>query len=243
MKKYFNINYEFDKEEVHRAIETTQKGYICVADGTIMRYVHQDMAYRQIVNDAIFSISDSSWTPVFLRWLYDIKVEAYPGPQLFMDIIRMKKYKMFFMGGSQEILDSLKNELAKIDAKISNMQFYQLPFCKVEDFDYKTIAECVNDEKPDIIWVSLGAPKQEIFMSKLNPYIVHGVQIAVGAAFKFYCGKTSQKRAPHWVHKLKLEFLYRMFQEPKKQWGRFYAYIKVLPSIYREEKRKSKNNE
>ena len=67
MNTYFNINYEFDHDEIHRLIENSEKGYICVADGTVMRYVHQDMNYRKVVNDALFTISDSSWAPVFLK--------------------------------------------------------------------------------------------------------------------------------------------------------------------------------
>ena len=242
MNTYFNINYEFDKQEIHRAIETAQKGYICVADGTVMRYVHQDMEYRKVINDALVTISDSSWTPVFLKWIYRINVEPYPGPQLFMDVIKMKKYKMFFMGSSNDVLNALKGELSKIDVNIKDMQFMELPFRKIDDFDYQEIAEMVNKDNPDIIWVSLGAPKQEYFMNRLNPFINRGVQIAVGAAFKFYSGKTSKKRAPLWIHKLRLEFLYRMMQEPKKQWGRFLAYLKVLPSIYYEEIKKNKYN-
>ena len=240
MNTYFNINYEFDKQEVHRAIKSAQKGYICVADGTVMRYVHQDMEYRKVVKDALLTISDSSWTPVFLNWIYRINVEPYPGPQLFIDVIKMKKYKMFFMGSSNDVLKALKGELSKIDGNIKDMQFMELPFRKIDDFDYQEIAETVNKDNPDIIWVSLGAPKQEYFMNRLNPFINHGIQIAVGAAFKFYSGKTSKKRAPLWIHKLRLEFLYRMMQEPKKQWGRFLAYLKVLPSIYFEEIKKKK---
>ena len=240
MQNYFNINYEFNKHEVHRAIAEAQKGYICVADGTVMRIVHQDAEYRKAVNGALFSISDSSWTPVFLKKIYGINVEPYPGPKLFMDIIKMKKYNMFFMGSSNDILTPLKDELTKIDSRIAKMDFYELPFRKVEDFDYKGIAERINKLHPDVIWVALGAPKQELFMNRLHPYLDGGVQIAVGAAFKFYCGKSSQKRAPEWVSSFRLEFLYRMLQEPKKQWGRFFAYLKVLPEIYLDEKRKSK---
>ena len=92
MSYYFNINYVFEHDEIHRLIDVSTKGYICVADGTIMRYVHKDLEYRKIVNNSLFSISDSSWTPIFLKWIYGIDAEAYPGPQLFLDIIKKKKY-------------------------------------------------------------------------------------------------------------------------------------------------------
>ena len=61
-----------------------------------------------------------------------------------MDLIKAKKYRMFFMGTSQEILNGLKTNLAKIDNRINGMTFYELPFCKVDEFDYHAIAEMVK---------------------------------------------------------------------------------------------------
>ena len=123
------------------------------------------------------------------------------------------------------------------------MVFKELPFCDVEGFDYADIGEAVNEDNPDIVWVSLGAPKQEMFMNKLEPYLHRGVLIAVGAAFKFYSGVPGQQRAPKWVQHLHLEFIYRLFQEPKKQSSRVKNYLFTLPRILREEIVKKKSNQ
>lgn len=98
----------------------------------------------------------------------------------------------------------------------------------------------IEDDGADIIWVALGAPKQEQFMARLNPHLKRGVQIAVGAAFKFYSG-TEEKRAPEWVVKHHMEFVYRIMQDPKKQIKRCWGIISTLPGmLWREWKRKSK---
>lgn len=94
------------------------------------------------------------------------------------------------------------------------MQFIELPYKAVEDFDYEGIAKEIEADGADIIWIALGAPKQEIFMSRLKPFLKHGVMIAVGAAFKFYSG-TDEKRAPKWMLKSHMEFVYRIFCDPK----------------------------
>ena len=70
-----------------------------------------------------------------------------------------------------------------------NIQAISLPFMPVENFDYQSIANKINKIEPDIIWVSLGAPKQEIFMNKIKPLLNHGVLFGIGAAFNFYIGK------------------------------------------------------
>jgi len=241
MEKYFNIRYEFDKAVVQERIaqKTTEQGagYICVADANILQQVHNNIDYRKVVDGSMFSICDSSWVPIFVNRIYGIKHEHYCGSMIFKDIIEMKRYRQFFMGTSTKTLAALKENLTAMDPAIKDMTFYELPFCNVEDFDYPAIAEMVNRDNPDIIWVALGAPKQEIFMSKLNPYLKRGVQIAVGAAFKFYSG-LEEKRAPEWMRRMHLEFVYRIFAEPKKQWARCKQIICTLPRIFREEKKR-----
>jgi N-acetylglucosaminyldiphosphoundecaprenol N-acetyl-beta-D-mannosaminyltransferase len=245
MNQYFNINYEFDKQTVWDRIgEQLQKEgarYICVADGNIMQMVHKDLAYREVVNASMFAICDSSWTPLFLKKLYGIRYQQYCGSQIFEDLTGRKKYRQFFIGTSEKILEGLRTELSKVDPLIKGMTFYAPPFCKVEEFDYPAIAEMINNDNPDIIWVALGAPKQENFMHRLQPYLKRGVMIGVGAVFNFYCGlENAPKRAPKWMIDHHLEFVYRVFSEPKKQIKRCRAILCVFPNIYKEEKQRSK---
>lgn len=80
-------------------------------------------------------------------------------------------------------------------------------------------------------------------MSKLKPYLKRGVMIAVGAAFKFYSG-TDVNRAPYWMVRAHLEFLHRIYCEPKKQIGRCSMIVESLPKLLYQEwnrKRKRKN--
>ena len=244
MNQYFNINYEFDKQAIwDRIDEQLQKEgarYICVADGNIMQMVHKDLEYREIVNGSLFSICDSSWVPVFLKRLYGVEYQQYCGSQIFEDLTDKKKYRQFFIGTSEKILTGLRNELSKTDPSISDMMFFAPPFCKVEEFDYPAIAEMINRDNPDIVWVALGAPKQENFMYRLQPLLRRGVMIGVGAVFNFYCGlENAPRRAPQWIVGLRLEFAYRVFSEPRKQLKRCKDFLLTLPHIYKEEKRRA----
>jgi len=147
---------------------------------------------------------------------------------------------MIFMGTSTVILNSLKENLVKINPEIAEMQFIELPFCDVEDFNYSEIAKIIEEDGADIIWIALGAPKQEWFMYHLKPYLNHGVMIAVGAAFKFFSG-VDAKRAPKWMIDNHLEFVYRIFSEPKKQLKRCYGIISSLPILLYSEWKRKKN--
>ena len=231
MNTYFNINYEFNKQEVHRAIEAAQKGYICVADGVVMNTANRDPEYLKVVNGSMFSICDSSWVPVYVKSIYGVKYEQYCGSEIFKDIVSSRKYRMMFMGTSQETLNGLKKELLKMNPDVEGMQFVELPFRNVEEFDYPEIAKMIEADKPKIVWVALGAPKQERFMNMLLPYLEQGVMIGVGAAFKFFSG-TEESRCPAWMQKAHLEFVYRILQDPKKQLKRCFWIVWTLPRLY-----------
>lgn len=234
MDTYFNLNYEFDKDRVHRRIgeiiDNSCSAYICVADGVVLDNANRNKSYMEVVNGSEFSICDSSYVPLYIKWIYGRRVEQYCGSSIFRDIVSEGKYRMFFMGTSAKTLGSLRANLSKLNPEVDNMTFYELPYRDVADFDYEAIAREVERDGAQIIWVALGAPKQEIFMSMLKPHLKKGVMIAVGAAFKFFSG-IKVKRAPEWMIKCHAEFIYRLSKEPKKQFGRCRSIVVSLPKL------------
>lgn len=247
MEKYFDIRYEFDIPTIHRVIEqqlaSGKPGYICAADGNILAMVHNNNEYRNIVDNSIFSICDSSWVPVFIRWIYGHKRAPYCGSDILLDILRQRKYRMIFLGTKQNVLDALQQNLAKENPDVAGMTFKELPFCTIDDFDYKGTAKLIEQDGAQIIWVALGAPKQEIFMSRLQPHLKQGIIIAVGAVFNFFSGLPDVPHAcPKLVYKCHLGFIHRLFTEPKKQIKRCWGIITTLPKIFRKEKKAKQNN-
>ena len=84
---------------------------------------------------------------------------------------------------------------------------------------------------PDIIWVSLGAPKQELFISKLCPYVNKGVLFAIGAALNLFLGDQTNKRAPKIWRNIHIEWIFRILQEPNRVGKRAINYLILLPEI------------
>lgn len=243
METFFNIRYEFDKAKIWRAIDNKiikkTPAYICVCDGNILTLANKKPEYLKVVNNAIFSICDSSYIPIYLKQIHKIHRKQYSGSEIFDDAINSRKYKMCFLGAKLQVLESLRSKLTKTNPKIAEMYFESLPFLPLEEFDYRLIAKRINHSGSDIIWVALDAPKQEIFMSNLLPFLDSGVMIGVGAVFNFRSG-LGVKRAPGWMIKSHLEFAHRIITEPKKQIARCKDIILNLPRIIREE-RKRKN--
>ena len=246
MEKYFDIRYKFNVPSVHETIDehisNGKAGYICVADGNILTMVHNDENYRSVIDESIFSICDSSWVPKFVKWIYGYDRNHYCGSDIFIDIVRSRKYRMMFLGTKQNVLNALQQNLAKENPDVADMTFKELPFCSVDEFDYENIAKEIELDGADIVWVALGAPKQEIFMNRLKPHLKQGVMIAIGAAFNFYSGLSdAPQRCPAWMRKMHLEFVHRIFKEPKKQIRRCWGIITTLPRIFNKERRRKKD--
>ena len=245
MAVYFNVNFEFDKEKINKTIhQCIEKGipeYICSVDGNSLISANKDPHHLQALNGAVINLCDSAWTPIFVNYIYRTKYKNYTGADLFLEYIKRKQYRQFFLGSTPKTMYGLQKELSKIDNSILDMHFETLPFRNVEDFDYKGIAKMVNDDNPDIIWVSLGAPKQEQFMFRLKPFLNRGVMFGFGAIFNFNSGFPDQKRAPQWIRNLRLEWFYRLLQEPKRMWRRYWNVFRSFPQLIKNEMEVAKN--
>ena len=230
--KYFKINFEFDHKRLEETIVRTAlngKGYCCFIDSNTLIEAHKkkNKELLQILNDSIVNSCDGSYIAKLASFKYRSKLKAYNGPQFFN--------KYIFHPGKHCIVGNTANVFQKIEERIvkrnttSELHYIPLPYLEANQFDFQDIARQINSIKPEFIWVSLGAPKQEIFMSKLLPHLDSGVMLGVGAALNYFSGDI--KDIPLWITQYNLIWLYRIFTEPKKQLKRVYKIIKHYPKI------------
>lgn len=242
MQKYFNVFLEFDhhllKSTIEEAITNSQKGYVCVVDANVLTIAQKDEQFRNVLNGALINTCDGSSIAMLAGMVHKQRLRALNGPEIFAYYIE-KKYKQLLLGSDEETSNQIKATLQKNGVDNSHLDVMPLPFEKVEDFNYAEIAEKINILKPEIIWVSLGAPKQELFIANLIPYLNSGILFAIGAAFNFYIGKIALPDAN--VGALKFIWISRIFSEPKKQLSRIMPYLKIIPRLYWQEKRKIRN--
>jgi N-acetylglucosaminyldiphosphoundecaprenol N-acetyl-beta-D-mannosaminyltransferase len=238
MNSYFNINIEFDKNVIDNTIQdcikASKKGYVCVVDGNVLATTYTDDSYKSIVNGGLVNTCDGSSIALIASKIHGEKFSTYTGPELFSKYIK-ENYRQYFLGNTEENLQLLRNRFLESGYNVDQFKMQSLPFKKVEDFDYKSISNEINAFSPDIIWVSLGAPKQEIFISKLYPFLNKGVAFAIGAAFNLFLGVDTNKRAPKFMRNMHLEWLFRVFQEPKRVGKRAFSYLIILPRLILQE--------
>ncbi|MPN23832.1 hypothetical protein SDC9_171225 [bioreactor metagenome] len=168
--------------------------------------------------------------------IYGTNYSAFNGPELFEYYIELP-YKHVLVGNTQKKVDQIKAKVTEKGLEL-DLQHVDVPFVPVEEFDYSVIAKQINELKPDIVWVSLGAPKQETFISNIFPYIEQGVLFGIGAASNFYTGDLHNNKKE--IGGLRFIWLERIFKEPKKQLNRVGKFMLLMPKMYFEEKQKAK---
>ncbi|TKH44089.1 glycosyltransferase [Paenibacillus terrae] len=127
---------------------------------------------------------------------------------------------IYFYGSTPDAMDSLKERMEQDYPGIRIAGGFSPPFRELRPDEEEQIVHDINASGAHIIFVSLGCPKQEIWMYR-NKDRIRGVMIGVGAAFDYITGKV--RRPPLMIQRLGLEWLYRLISEPKRLWKR-YAY-------------------
>ena len=237
----FNIHIEFEpqvfRDIVEQHIKEKKKAYVCVVDANVLTIAQKDLEYREIVKNATVNTCDGSSIAKMVNKIYGTDYHAYNGPELFEYYIE-RPYKHVLVGNTAAKVEQIKAKVAEKGLGL-DMTHVDVPFVPVDQFNYQAIAKQINEIKPDIVWVSLGAPKQETFISNIFSYIEQGVLFGIGAAFNFYTGDLHNNKKE--VGGLRLIWLERIFKEPKKQLKRTWLYLKTMPSLYKEELKRSKN--
>ena len=235
----FSIKLEFNHDIFRKIIEDCVakdgKGYVCVVDGNVLSVTCKDPKYQAVVKNALVNTCDSSYIAKMASNIYGQKFEALNGPTVFNEYIK-KPYIQLLLGNTEETYKKIVSKLITDGGNPDYLKYLPVPFAKVEEFDYAEIAEQVNTIHPDLIWVSLGAPKQERFMSMLLPYLNRGVMFGIGAAFNYYADIIKEPKLQ--LGSQRFIWLQRIFEEPKKQIRRCWNFLMVIPKVRREEIRK-----
>lgn len=209
--------------EIKKNLVQWRGKYICVSNVHTTVMAHENEEYRKVQNEAVMALPDGGPLSSYSRAEGKTEARRVTGPDLMKEMLiqsRENGWRHFFYGSTPKTLDMLKEKIEKdydgaIIAGMISPPYRELTI--EEDLQY---IEEINKSKPDFIWVGLGAPKQEIWMAAHQDK-VNGLMIGVGAAFDYESGNL--KRAPKWMQKCNLEWLYRFMQEPRRLFKRYFV--------------------
>lgn len=188
-----------------------------------MRSVDAD--FRRCTANVDWFVSDSQVLTWAISWLGGNDHERVYGPAFLDYFIRHSDPELthYFLGGSQECLDLLLANLCRIRPDLRVAGSCNGYFKPEEE---ERVLAGINAARPAILWVGLGTPKQQDWISRHKDRLAAGAVLAVGFAFDVNAG--TKKDAPAWMGPLGLTWLYRLVCEPRRLLYRYCYYNSIF---------------
>jgi N-acetylglucosaminyldiphosphoundecaprenol N-acetyl-beta-D-mannosaminyltransferase len=220
------VDYELAMDVMDRMIETGERGYVCALAVHALMVARHDPEMKAALLGSSLNVPDGQ--P--LRWAlsalgHPLANRVY-GPELMVRYCRRageRQRRVWLCGGqNDEALRQLAQTLMRRFPGIEIAGASAPPNWPLTDSESAELADRVNAGRPDVVWVGLGAPRQEKWMAYMRPRLEAPVLVGVGAAFDFVPGL--KRQAPAWMQRRGLEWLFRVSQEPRRLGPRYLRY-------------------
>lgn len=215
------IDMEWLLDFTDKHIKDLSGDYMCVSNVHTTVTSFEDQSYCDVQNGGILAIPDGGpLSTVGQKRGYN-NMKRTTGPSYLVEVLKIsaqKGYRHYFYGSTEGTLEKLYQVLQQDYPAIQIAGMYSPPFRPLTAEENRFIVERINETNPDFVWVGLGAPKQERWMAEHQGQI-KGFMVGVGAGFDYIAGNI--ERAPEWMQKCNLEWVFRLMQDPKRLFKRY----------------------
>lgn len=203
-------------------IAAESPNFVCFRDVHGVMACQEDEGLKRIHDDAGLVCPDG----MPLVWLGRVmgygEISRVCGPDLMLALCAHsleRNYRHFLYGGKSGVPQRLAKRLQLQFPGLKIVGHYSPPFRPLTEAEDREVVRQINESKADIVWVGLSTPKQEQWMADHIGRLSAPVLLGVGAAFDYHSGKLV--RAPWWMQRSGLEWLYRLMSEPRRLWRRY----------------------
>lgn len=221
--KIDNLSMEEVLFQIAVLIERNEPQFIVTPNVDHIVKLQKDEDFRKVYDAAALILADGVPLLWASKFLGNPLREKISGSDLFPAVAcfsAQKGYKLFFLGGREGAADIARDVLVQEFPGLNVVGTYCPSFgFEHDDDENRKIIDKIRTVKPNILFVGLGAPKQEKWISKYYKELDVPVSIGIGVTFEFISGIV--RRAPVWMQKSGLEWFWRLLMEPKKLWKRY----------------------
>jgi len=207
---------------LERWIANNHQAYVCLANVHVVETARRSPALLQALEEAGLVLPDGAPVAWALSRRLGKTVHRVTGAILFEELCRRSargQYSHFFIGATDDTLSALRGALRQRHPSLDVRGTLAPPFRPLTVTEETDLAARVNAASPQIVWIGVGAPKQELWMASLRHQLEAPLLIGVGAVFDFASG--AKKRAPIWMQAAGLEWAHRLMTEPRRLWRRY----------------------
>ncbi|MEM1221884.1 MAG: WecB/TagA/CpsF family glycosyltransferase [Verrucomicrobiota bacterium] len=218
-------------------IEARKPGYYITANADFIAQAYDNEALKDILFHADRVVCDGMPLVWLSHYFKPVLPERVAGSDMVFRLFKeagARSWKVYFLGSDEETLAQTKAILAKDYPEMEVVGTFSPPFGSVDSWPNEEILKEIEATKPDLLLVAVGCPKQEYWISKFYKEASIPLSIGIGASLDFICG--TQTRAPVWVQKIGMEWMWRMLSNPKrlmKRYAKDLYYLFVLANRQR----------
>ena len=216
------VSLDEARDLVLAARDRLRLGYLCHATAYNVNLARSVPALRRAYHGSLLTVPDGMPLVWLGRWHGRRHVTRVYGPDLMTavcDAGRTVGLRHYFFGGLPGVAERLRTALEGKFPGLVVTGTFTPPFRELTPGEFARLQNDVAAQRPDVIWVGLSSPKQELFMAEHAARLDAAVLIGVGAAFDFLSGRVAQ--APRWMQRSGLEWLFRLGTEPRRLWRRY----------------------
>lgn len=217
-------------QEFNACIHSKNKIRVCVTPVNCLTAAHHSQQLKELYNSADFVLCDGVPVLWASRFLGTPVKERITGLDLMPAYIRecaAKGYSMYFLGAKEGVAKTLSEKLQQQYPFIKIAGYYSPPFAgRFSEEENDIMIRLINAAKPDILWVSFTAPKQDYWIQEHFDKLDTHIAIGIGGAFEVTAGLID--RAPLFFRRNGLEWLYRFMKEPKRLFRRYFIEAPVF---------------
>ena len=214
--------YEQAVEAILTAAEQGQPAAVSLHAAHAVVTASDDPLLREKVNRFQMVAPDGQPVRWALNWLYGARLkDRVYGPELTLRLCRAaaeRGVSIYLYGSSPEVIDALSRNLVALFPGLVIAGAEAPPFRALSPEEDARMVERINASGAGLVFIGLGCPKQDHFAAD-HADRIQGVQVCVGAAFDFHAG--NKRTAPEWMQRRGLEWLFRLWQEPRRLWKRY----------------------
>lgn len=206
---------------IHKWAKAHESRYVCICNVHSVVTARSNREFSHVIREADMTTPDGAPVAWMLRRLGFPAQERINGPDLMMRYCAHAAAtgeSIFLYGGRRETLQLLEERLKRDFPPLNIAGTHSPPFRDLTEDEDREVIEKINTSGAHTVWVSLGCPKQELWMAEHRGNI-NAVMIGVGAAFDYHAGTLT--RAPIWMQKNGLEWFHRLCNEPSRLWKRY----------------------
>lgn len=196
-------------------------GYVCLVNVHMLIEACDDPFFSRVVNQATLALPDGKPVAKSISLLHGLDQERIAGMDVFPSLLircHSEHLKVFILGSSDHILSLIKKKTI-VDYPGLSLDCFSPPFGDFSDSDKNKIIDNIKKASPNLVIVALGCPKQEKWMYE-NHKLVDACLVGLGGALAVY--SCSVSRSPKFLQDAGLEWFYRLCQEPRRLWRRYF---------------------